>query len=320
MTGSTTDLDIPAGPDRRIVSAFLEMMSAERGAAANTLAAYGRDLAAYASHLKARGTDLARADSGDIEAFLAGLARQGLARTSMARKLSAVRQLHKFACGESLTEADPSAPVVGPRRPRGLPKVLGAAEVGRLVDQARAEAAAARGAARLKALRLHCLMELAYATGLRVSELAGLTVQAATADARFILVRGKGGKERLVPLSRPAKAALAAYLAARARAEGGRAGSAWLFASRAGGGHLTRQHIGLELKGLAARAGLDPARVSPHVLRHAFASHLLQGGADLRAVQQLLGHADISTTQIYTHVLDERLREVVERHHPLAGR
>ena len=296
-----------------LIERFLEMMAAERGASANTLAAYRRDLEAYAEE---RQRDLKQAGPDDIRAHLAALEAQGLARSSAARKLSAIRQFHRFLHGDGLSGDNPATAIDSPRAARPLPKMISREEVERLAAAARARLAKAEGKRLLKALRMVCLIELLYATGLRVSELVGLTAQAATAERDFILVRGKGGRERLVPVSGTARAALEEYLAVLGKA--GEGGSKWLFPSSGATGHLTRQHFSLELKALGAEAGLDPGALSPHVLRHGFASHLLEGGADLRAVQQMLGHADISTTQIYTHVQAERLQQVVETHHPLA--
>ncbi len=288
------------------------MMAAERGASANTLAAYRRDLESYAEETP----DLKAAGPDEIRRHLAGLEASGMARSSAARKLSAIRQFHRFLHGDGLSHDNPATAIESPRAARPLPKMISEDDVGRLVAAARARLDKAEGKALLKAWRMLCLLELLYATGLRVSELVGLTVQAATSEQQFILVKGKGGRERLVPVSGPARAALKDYLGILAKADGG--GSKWLFPSFGAAGHLTRQHFALDLKALAHEAGLDAAKVSPHVLRHGFASHLLEGGADLRAVQQMLGHADISTTQIYTHVQADRLREVVETHHPLA--
>ena len=292
------------------------MMAAERGASSNTLAAYRRDLEAYAEHVAGEGRDLKSAGPEDIRSHLAGLEASGMARSSAARKLSAIRQFHRFLHGDGLAADNPATAIESPRAARPLPKIISEAEVAKLIETARARTASAQGKALVKAWRLHCLLELLYATGLRVSELVGLTVRAATAERDFIMVKGKGGRERLVPVSSDARKVLAAYLEVLANADGG--GSKWLFPSSGAEGHLTRQHFALELKALGREAGLDATKLSPHVLRHGFASHLLEGGADLRAVQQMLGHADISTTQIYTHVQSERLREVVERHHPLA--
>jgi integrase/recombinase XerD len=299
--------------NHRLIERFLEMMAAERGASANTLAAYRRDLEAYAAE---RGRDLKSAGPDDIRAHLASLEAQGLARSSAARKLSAIRQFHRFLHGDGLSSDNPATAIDSPRPARPLPKLISEEEVVKLVEAARVRVKESEGKRQIKALRLACLVELLYATGLRVSELVGLSLRAATAEKDFILVKGKGGRERLVPVSATARTSLETYLAALSKT--GQGGSKWLFPSSAAAGHLTRQHFAVELKALAKEAGLPAEMLSPHVLRHGFASHLLAGGADLRAVQQMLGHADISTTQIYTHVQAERLREVVETHHPLA--
>jgi integrase/recombinase XerD len=300
----------------RLIERFLEMMAAERGAAANTLSAYRRDLEAYADGLAARGVTLHGAGPEHIRAHLAELEAVGLARSSAARKLSAIRQFHRFLHGDGLMPDNPATAIDSPRAARPLPKLITPEEAACLAAAARARTLKARGKALLKARRLLCLVELLYATGLRVSELVGLTLQAATAEREFILVKGKGGRERLAPVSSTARAALEDYLRERTASEV--PPSKWLFPSSGAAGHLTRQHFALELKALAREAGLAADRLSPHVLRHGFASHLLAGGADLRAVQQMLGHQDISTTQIYTHVQAERLMEVVAAHHPLA--
>jgi integrase/recombinase XerD len=302
-------------PDRS-VELFLDMMAAERGAGANTLAAYTRDLQDFSAHLAAAGRAVRSADTRDIRAYLAALAGRGFQSSSVARRLSAIRQLYRFLYAEGHRGDDPAAVIEGPKRGRALPKVLSVAEVDRLLETARAGAAdASRSLAeRLRALRLVCLLEVLYATGLRISELIALPASAARRDERMLVIRGKGDKERLVALNAAAKTAMRDYLALLA--EAGRE-SKWLFPSFGDSGHLTRQHAGRELKSLAAAAGLRPDKVSPHVLRHAFASHLLQNGADLRSVQMLLGHADISTTQIYTHVLEERLKSLVRDLHPL---
>jgi integrase/recombinase XerD len=308
----------PSGRGSHHVEAFLEMMSAERGAAANTLAAYRRDLDDYLAYLAKRGIALERAGPETVRGYLVHLDVIGLAARSAARRLSAVRQFHRFLFSEGVRGDDPTGTVEGPRQPARLPKVMSEADVDRLIGAARA-AAEREGLAplaRARAMRLNALLELLYATGLRVSELVGLKATAIRGEARFFRVKGKGGHERIVPLTEAARAATAAYLAARAQAGG--AESPWLFPSFGDSGHLTRQHFARDLKALAAAAGIPAAKVSPHVLRHAFASHLLQNGADLRVVQELLGHADISTTQIYTHVLEERLRALVAEHHPLA--
>ncbi|GIL00396.1 MAG: tyrosine recombinase XerD [Alphaproteobacteria bacterium] len=301
-----------------LVESFLEMMSAERGAAANTLAAYRRDLGDYGAFLAAIGRDFLTAATDDIRRHLAALAADRLAASSQARHLSAMRQFHRFLYAEGLRGDDPTAPLSAPRRRRPLPRVMSEADVDRLIGQAEMEAAGGGSATRrLRAARMLALIELLYSTGMRVSELVGLPVGAARARQPFIVVTGKGNRERMVPISERAAAAMSAFLVLRAGSPR-HAGSRFLFAAAAAQGHLTRQAFARDLKGLCARAGLVADKVSPHVLRHAFASHLLQNGADLRVVQQLLGHADISTTQIYTHVLDERLRRLVEEKHPLA--
>ena len=296
-----------SGNSANLATRFLEMMAAERGAAANTLAAYGRDLEGYTGFLAG-----AEPTPDHIRDYLAHLESHGMARSTAARKLSAIRQFHRFLYGDGLTKENPASTIESPRMGRPLPKMISETHVTKLLDAARAKANAAEGKAAPKAWRMVCLLELLYATGLRVSELVGLTVRAAATDHEFITIKGKGGRERLVPVSGAAHEALTHYLKLL---DGG---SKWLFPSFGAAGHLTRQHFALELKSLAAYAGLDPRRISPHVLRHGFASHLLAGGADLRVVQQLLGHADISTTQIYTHVQQDRLRAAVESHHPLA--
>jgi integrase/recombinase XerD len=298
---------------------FLDMLSAERGAAAHTIEAYTRDLSEFLAFLAAKGQKAKTASADHLRAFLAGLARKGLAPTSRARKLSAIRQFFRFLLAEGIRGDDPCSAIDSPRLGRPLPKILSLAEVETLLDTAKqASEQAADGTAKRRALRLYAALETLYATGLRVSELIALPRNALTADDRVLTIKGKGGRERLVPLNETAREALQAHLEAVSEGEAkGRGASPWLFPS-AGGQHLTRQRFGQELKGLASAAGLEPARVSPHVLRHAFASHLLERGADLRTVQQLLGHADISTTQIYTHVIEERLRRLVEQHHPLA--
>lgn len=297
------------------IEAFLEMMSAERGAGRNTIEAYRRDLLDYAGSLARKGVALRQAGSQDVKDYLASLEATGLKASTQARRLSALRQFHKFLYGDGIVGDNPAAIVAGPKRQRPLPRCLSSRQVTGLVETAQALARTARGGERLRALRMHCLLELLYGTGLRVSELVSLKAAPAASADGVMTVRGKGGRERLVPISRPARAAIDAYLAQRKRSG---QESAWLFPSHGKGGHITRQHFALELKILAAAAGLDASRISPHVLRHAFASHLLEGGADLRTVQQLLGHADISTTQIYTHVQAEHLRRIVEAHHPLA--
>jgi len=315
---------MPDGPRSPQIDPFLEMLSAERGAAQNTLEAYERDLKAFAGFLAKRGGSPESAGVADIRAFLGRLAQAGMAPRTAARRLSALRQFYRFLLAEGLRGDDPTAGVDSPRQGRVLPKILSEAEVGLLLERAQAGEGP-------EALRLAALVELLYASGLRISELVGLRLAAAQRDQRLLIVRGKGDKERMVPLSPAARQSLSAYLAVRdhflpspGRAKGGKgaaaakAASPWLFPSRAAGGHLTRHRVAQLLKELARQAGLDAAKVSPHVLRHAFASHLLDHGADLRSLQKMLGHADISTTQIYTHVLGERLKSLVQEHHPLA--
>jgi integrase/recombinase XerD len=323
--------------DDTAIELFLDMLAAERGATENTLAAYRRDLDDFADHLVTKRRSVANASTDDIRGYLQALSKRGFAATSVARRLSAVRQLYRFLYAEGRRGDDPAAIIEGPKRGRSLPKVLGVKEVDRLLASARAAiAAGSKPGERVRAARLNALLELVYATGLRVSELVSLPASAAERNARMLIVRGKGGKERLVPLNGAAKTAMAEYralLADGGRPDGGGdadgkpikakivtskiATSKWLFPSFGDSGHLTRQHFARELKALAVGAGLRADGVSPHVLRHAFASHLLHNGADLRIVQTLLGHADISTTQIYTHVLEERLKSLVRDLHPL---
>jgi integrase/recombinase XerD len=300
--------------DGLLIESFLEMMSAERGAAANTLAGYGRDLADYSQFLVAAGQSVRTVGRDMVTAYIEDLDNRGLAPSSAARRLSAVRQLHRFLMADGIRTDDPTRIVASPKTRRGLPKILSVEAVGKLLDRAQAEASAAEpeSEAQTRAVRLHVLIELLYATGLRVSELVALERKAVMRDASYISIKGKGGKERIVPLGDAARDALAAYMA---RGEGAK----FLFPAAGAEGHLARQVFARDLKDLAARAGLPSAQVSPHVLRHAFASHLLAGGADLRVIQMLLGHADISTTQIYTHVLDERLRDLLETSHPLSS-
>ena len=298
-----------------LIDRFIEMMAAERGAAKNTLLAYRRDLADYGAFLASRKISLRRARQRDLSDHLAALEAAGVARASAARKLSAIRQFHKFLLGDGISGDNPAMFVERPRAARPLPKTISPENIAALIAAAEARiAAAGTDMARLRGLRLRCLVELLYATGLRVSELVGLSRRAAQAEPHFIAIAGKGGRERLVPVSRQARQGMDRYLEILdASGHGGK----WLYPSFGASGHLTRQHFALELKGLAAEAGLDKAAISPHVLRHGFASHLLAGGADLRSVQQMLGHADIATTQIYTHVQEERLKRAVETHHPL---
>lgn len=296
-----------------LIEAFLEMMSVERGASDNTLSSYRRDLEDASETL---GGKLADADSASIRTYLEGITARGFAASSQARRLSALRQFFKFLYAENLRSDDPSGTLDSPKRERSLPKTMSEAEAGRLLDRAALEVAE-DGGDKMGAMRLHALVEVLYATGLRVSELVSLPVTVALRDDRFFVVRGKGNKERMVPLSPKARQAMQGWLELRGT-NAVFAQSPFLFPANSESGHLTRQVFARDLKDLAARAGIAAAKVSPHVLRHAFASHLLQNGADLRAVQQLLGHADISTTQIYTHVLEERLVRLVNDHHPLA--
>jgi integrase/recombinase XerD len=310
---------------RRGLEQFLEMMSAERGAARNTLDAYRRDLEDYLGHAEREGFTALAARPEQLEAYLARLTGQGLAPATTSRKLSSLRHFYKFLLAEGLIQESPAERLQSRRRARTLPKILSVADVDRLMETAGRRVELSDGAGRLKALRLACLIEVLYATGLRVSELVALPRDVLRADDRMLTITGKGGRERMVPLNQAARRALQRYLAAlddMVAREGHGIGDhkRWLFPSRSAEGHLTRQSFALDLKEAALEAGLDPARVSPHVLRHAFASHLLDRGADLRSVQQLLGHADISTTQIYTHVLEERLKQLVQEHHPLARR
>jgi integrase/recombinase XerD len=302
---------------RAHIEAFLEMMSAERGAAGNTLASYERDLEDLQSFLAAGNASALTAQGANLSAYLAHLGAQGFAASSQARKLSAMRQFYKFLYAEGLRGDDPTAILDAPKKGRSLPKIMSEDDVTRLLDLA-AKEAAEPGPDQLARLRMLALLELLYATGMRVSELVSLPVKVLDQEGRFLIIRGKGNKERLVPLSRSAIAALGPYGQARQASLAKTGDSPWLFPSASKEGYLPRQVFARDLKGLAARAGLRTAAISPHVMRHAFASHLLQNGADLRVVQELLGHSDISTTQIYTHVLEERLRELVQTHHPLA--
>ncbi|MEO1719581.1 MAG: site-specific tyrosine recombinase XerD [Pseudomonadota bacterium] len=321
LVASARDGDIQTS---RAIDNFLEVVSVERGAAENTLAAYQRDLARAAEAMQTQSTTLVAAQTNDIRAYLGMLADAGLVETTRARHLSTLRQFFAHLEAEEVIARNPCDGVSAPTPGKRLPKILSVAEVDQLIETAQNCAANATGDERRRALRTYCLVEMLYATGLRVSELVSLKRRALDGDQRTLLVKGKGGRERLVPLNRPAQAAIADHLAAvdaRDREIGkpkAKPASAWLFASSNGAGHLTRQAFARDLKDVAIEAGLAPDRVSPHVLRHAFASHLLDRGADLRAVQQLLGHADISTTEIYTHVLEERLKQLVQTHHPLA--
>jgi integrase/recombinase XerD len=310
--------------DAQLTGLFLDMLAAEQGAGPNTLDAYRRDLTDFSEFLARGGQDLAGAETQALRDYLADLDTRGFKSSSVARRLSAIRHLYRFLLNERIRSDDPAAILSGPKRGRGLPKVLSISDVDRLLSRAKAltEAPEATAPQRLRAMRLYCLLEVLYATGLRVSELVTLPRAAARQDARMIVVRGKGNKERLVPLNEPSRQAMADYLAAMEAAKPEKkknaASSKWLFPSFGESGHLTRQHFARDLKELAAASGLSPRLVSPHVLRHAFASHLLHNGADLRIVQTLLGHTDISTTQIYTHVVEERLKSLVRDLHPLA--
>ncbi|MGB3147819.1 MAG: site-specific tyrosine recombinase XerD [Paracoccaceae bacterium] len=306
--------------DERWISTLLQAKAAEADAARNTLLAYGRDLKDYCGWLERRGVDIAAATQADIESYLISCDAEGLSRATRARRLSAIRQLYAFAYDEGWIGDNPALRLTGPGRQKRLPKTLSETQVAALL-----EASAKAGRTPAERLRSLCLMEMLYATGMRVSELVSLPVQAARGDPAMIMVRGKGDKERLVPLSRPARAALAAWLHLRDKAEeaavearGGQP-SRFLFPAAGADGHLTRQVFHRQLKALAIAAGLSPEDVTPHRLRHAFATHLLAGGADLRVIQTLLGHADIATTEIYTHVMEDRLRDLVLGHHPLAG-
>jgi integrase/recombinase XerD len=308
------------------IALFLDMLAAERGAGANTIEAYRGDLADLAAHLHDRGRSLQNATTDDLRGYLKTLAEKGFKASSVARRLSAVRQLFRFLYAEQRRKDDPAAVLEGPKRSRSLPKVLSIAEVDGLLDAARRAMTdqSQPPAQRLRAARLLCLLETVYATGLRVSELVALPAAAARRDQAMLVIRGKGGKERLVPLNDAARRAMADYLTLRQHAapepQVDAAQSKWLFPSFGEAGHLSRQHFARELKSLAALCNIPAERISPHVLRHAFASHLLHNGADLRVVQTLLGHADISTTQIYTHVLEERLKSLVRDLHPLTDK
>ncbi|HEY4199072.1 MAG TPA: site-specific tyrosine recombinase XerD [Devosiaceae bacterium] len=295
------------------IDAFLEMMSAERGAAANTLAAYGRDLAAYAAFLATEKADPVTATREQVVSYLASLDAEGLSASSSARKLSAIRQFHRFLCADAVRTDDPTRIVASPKARRPLPKVLSVADVDHLLATAEAEASAeATPQKQAISLRLYVLLELLYATGMRVSELVSLKRSAVMRDASYLTIRGKGNKERIVPVNDRTRDAIKSYVKTLPPGP-------FLFPAAGEDGYLARQVFARDLKSLAGRAGIGADRVAPHVLRHAFASHLLANGADLRVVQMLLGHADISTTQIYTHVLDDKLRTLVETHHPLAG-
>ena len=299
-----------------LIASFLDALAAERGASANTLDAYRRDLEDYVAFLGPRGGPL-KAAADDVRAYLATAGARGLKASSLARRLSAIRQFHKFLYAEGFRPDEPTLAIEGPRRARPLPKVLTVKDLDRLIATASEglDAAERPFRDRLAAARTACLIELIYGSGMRVSEALSLPAAAARSKEPFLYVKGKGGRERLTPISQPARAAIAVYRALLAETRV--AASPWLFPAMSASGHLTRQAFGRDLKNAAAAAGLPAARVSPHVLRHAFASHLVQNGADLRVVQDLLGHADISTTQIYTHVLDERAKAMVRDLHPM---
>ena len=300
--------------DLHHLESFLEMQSAERGASIHTLDAYRRDLLDYAGFLAKKGRVLTNGSAADVRAYLAALSGAGLKASTQARRLSAMRQLHRFLLDEDIRTDDPTSAVESPKRARPLPKIVTETQTQSLIDAA----ACLEGA---EALRLLCIVELLYASGLRVSELVTLPLASVSGERRTIMVKGKGGRERLVPLGAPAREAIKAYLGVRNRfLPQLEKAQRFLFPSRGREGHFTRRRVAQLLKDLAVQAGIDPRKLSPHVLRHAFASHLVAHGADLRSVQQLLGHADIATTQIYTHVQDERLRKLVAEKHPLAVR
>ncbi|WP_456388965.1 site-specific tyrosine recombinase XerD [Profundibacter sp.] len=302
----------------RWISTYLDAQMAEMDAADNTQSAYGRDLLDFAEWLTDAGQDFAHAARGDVERYLIHCEAQGLAQATRARRLSSIKGMYRFAFEEGWRTDNPAIQIRGPGRIKSLPKTLSVEEVERLLEAARSH-----GRSKSDRIRNTCLMELLYATGMRVTELVSLPVSATRGDPRMLLVRGKGGKERMVPLSPPARNAMAAWIEQRdkqaevARGEG-IAPSKFLFASKAKTGHLTRHRFYTLIKELAVHGGVSPAKVTPHTLRHAFATHLLANGADLRSIQTLLGHADISTTEIYTHVLEERLKALVLQHHPLA--
>lgn len=300
------------------LEAFLEMLAAERGAARNTIDAYRRDLIDLAGFLKRRGRSLDDVREDDLAAYLATLEASGMARATAQRRLSAIRQFSKFLFAEGVRADDPSSTLDSPRPARPLPQIVGADDVSRLLAHAREDGS-------VRGVRFRCLLELAAGSGLRVSELVGLPRAAAPPTGRMLFVRGKGQKERMVPMSEAARTSLDAWLGARPAtlkrdAQDRPVESRFLFPSAAKQGHLTRQQFALDLKAAAVAAGIDPEKVTPHALRHAFATHLLARGADLRSLQTMLGHADIATTQIYTHVVEDRLRQTVEQAHPLAKR
>ena len=315
-----------------LIERFLEMLSAERGASANTLDAYSRDLSNFTTYTRSVGRDLGDATTDDIKGFIAAMVTEGLAASSRARRLSALKQFYRFLVTENIRADDPAGLIGGPKRETALPKTLTVDEVDLLLTAARQRVAESTNGQRLKALRLYCLLEILYATGMRVSELVALPRSALVGDERTLVIKGKGGRQRMVPLNLAAQEALALYLRERDAATSphmngfsiaaatAATNSPWLFPSWGQQGHLTRQRLAQELKLLAQQTNIETSRVSPHVLRHAFASHMLERGADLRSVQKLLGHADISTTQVYTHLLEGHLRQVVNERHPLSER
>jgi len=308
-----------SGSDQALIEAFLDMMSAERGASINTMAAYRRDLLDFATYRAAKGGSARTASRDDVKAYIAALSRSGAAGSTQARRLSALRQFFAFLFSDGLRKDDPTDAIDAPRRERPLPKILSRADMEALIGAAREQSGTSADG-----VRLLCIVEMLYASGLRVSELVTLPLAAVRNRDGFLLVRGKGQKERLAPLNKPAREAIRAWLDIREEylPKGHRRGHAdrYLFPSRGVEGHITRRRLHQMLKELALHAGIDPAKLSPHVLRHAFATHLVEGGADLRSVQTMLGHADIATTQIYTHVAKDRLTQVVERAHPLSRR
>ncbi len=300
------------------ISTFLEAQAAELGAATNTLLAYGRDLKDFDSYLAQRDRDFTSATRNDVESYMVWCDAQGLAKSTRARRLSAIKQLYRFAFEEGLRTDNPAIQISGPGQDKRLPKILSPQEVDRLLDAARNS-----GRSLQDRLRNTCLMELLYATGMRVSELVSLPVSATRGDPRLLLIMGKGGKERLVPLSPPARVALSEWLLVRDKIDAEAQerklpASRFLFPSRGASGYLTRHRFYLMIKEFSVTAGVDPTKVTPHTLRHAFATHLLANGADLRSIQTMLGHADVATTEIYTHVLEARLSELVLENHPLA--
>lgn len=303
------------------IAGFLDMLASERGASSNTLDAYRRDLEDLAAYLAEAGLAIEDVETAHLAAYMQRLGDAGLAPSSRARKLSAIRQLFRFLTVEAVIEHDPAARLSSPKAPRALPQTLSIAEVDRLIAAAERAIAGTAGREHLRAVRMHALIEVLYATGLRATEAVSLPRSVLSGDGLVLTIKGKGGRERIVPLNSAARKALSRLLDLAATGGEGlspQIATRWLFPSRGAEGHLTRQRLGQELKALAEAAGIDAERVSPHVLRHAFASHLLDRGADLRSIQQMLGHASISTTEIYTHVLEERLKALVFEKHPLA--